>query len=157
MLFHSILQFLQLGFVWCAFFHLFFKMHYLLFQCHFLFIQRLQESKQNIVISSFLSNETPRSPWCTNFFAGPIGRVCASWWNPREKLGEEKFFSVQHFGLSSWGWKVFSCAILLAGLVAGLYKCPCSQARERAWLPKEKPLRATIYRCMTHTFSSLPV
>ena len=53
MLFHSILQFLQLGFVWCAFFHLFFKMYYLLFQCHFLFIQRLQESKQlNIVISS---------------------------------------------------------------------------------------------------------
>ena len=31
MLFHSILQLLQLGFVWCAFFHLFFKMYYLLF------------------------------------------------------------------------------------------------------------------------------
>ena len=46
MLFHSILQLLQLGFVWCAFFHLFFKMHNLLLQCHFLFIQRLQESKR---------------------------------------------------------------------------------------------------------------
>lgn len=46
MLFHSILQFLQLGFVWSAFFHLFFKMHNLLLQCHFLFIQRLQESKR---------------------------------------------------------------------------------------------------------------
>ena len=53
--------------------------------------------------------------------------------------------------------KVFSCPILLAGLVAGLYECDRSQARGRAWLPKEKPLRATIYRCASHTFSGLPV